>query len=112
MGERQLLVSGEVKIGENHLAFLHSGPLGLDWLLDLHDHVGFAPNCVGVGTDLRANGRIGRVRKTASFAGSLLHHDVVPRSNQRFRTGRNERDTILVGLYLFRYADLHLEIRS
>ena len=89
MGERQLFVGGEVEVGEDHLSFPHAGPLGLDRLLHFHDHVGVAPNGIGVWANLRADGCVGGIREPAPFAGALLHHHAVASGDERFRTGRH-----------------------
>ena len=52
----------EVKVGEEDQAFAEVDVLLLDGLLDLDDHVGFAPDIAGVANDLRTGVLVARRR--------------------------------------------------
>src|SRR5512132_3821412 len=104
---RKLLVRGEVEIGKDELPAAHVGPLALDRLFHLHDHVAVAPNCGSVWSDLGPNSGKGLVRKPAPHAGTGFNQNRMTRPNQRLGAGGYERDTVFVGLDLFWNADLH-----
>ncbi len=97
----------KMKVREDRLASSHARPLALDGLLDLHDHVGFAPNFGGAWRNARTDLHIILIGKTTSLSRSCLNQHIMACRNENLRTCRNKRDAILVCLYLFWYADLH-----
>ena len=106
-GER--LGSSKVEVGEEKLALPHVRPLGLNRLLDLHDHFSPRPDFSGGVNDLRTCGLVEVVREARSHAAVLLDHDLVPLSGQSFSPGRSERHTVLFLLDFLRNADQHLD---
>ena len=78
----------EVEVGEEELPVLEPLQIGLDRLLDLHDHVGLVVDGVGVGKDLRAGGLVLVVGEAAAVAGALLHEHVVPVGREVARARR------------------------
>ena len=78
----------EVEVGEEELAVLEPLEVGLDRLLDLHDHVGRVVDRVGVGKDLRAGGVVLLVGEAAAVAGALLHEHFVAVGGEVARAGR------------------------
>jgi hypothetical protein len=56
---------------------------------------------------VRADAFVRGVGKRASGSGAAFDEDVVAVPNQLERAGRSQRDAVLVGLDLFRDADLH-----
>jgi hypothetical protein len=104
----ELLVGGEVEVGEDRLSLPHARPLDRDRLLHLDDHLGFLPDGVGRREDLRADARVLLVREARALTGALLDVDGMTSGHERLGAGRDERDTILVRLDLLRDSDLHV----
>jgi len=75
-------------------------------LLDLEQELGVAPDVVDR-VNRRADAAICVVGERAAVAGPGLDEHVVPALDELARTGRRERDAVLVGLDLFDDADLH-----
>ncbi len=103
----QFLIRGKMKIGEDRLTLPHALPLGLDRLLDLHDHVRFSPYRICVRQNRCACLHIELIGKPTALAGSLLHVYGMTALDERFGAGRDERDSVLVGLDFLGNADLH-----
>ena len=103
-GER--LVGRDVEIGEEHEALPEALVLRGDRLLDLEQEVGFAPHLVD-GHAPSANGLVGLVGKRAARPRAAFHEDLVAALRELERTGRRQRDPVLVLLDLGGDADLH-----
>ena len=79
---------GECFIGsevEVDLALAHEGPLRLDGLLHLHEHLGPCPNFVGGLDDRRFGVLIEVVGEAAAQAGTLFDEDVMPSLREHLR---------------------------
>src|SRR6266550_3339123 len=107
MCARQLFIGGEMKVREDRLASSHTRSLALDGLLDLHDHVGFAPHFRGIRRNARTDIHVVLIRKAASLSCGCLNHHIMARRNENLCTCGHKCDAILVCLYFFWYADLH-----
>ena len=104
---RQLLVGGEVEVGEDELTLPHVRPFALDRLLHLHDHLAVAPHRRGIGRDLRADRGVASSREAAAQPAPVSTSTECPAPISDLGAGGHERDAILVGLDLFRNADFH-----
>ena len=98
------LVGGDVKVGEEHEALAQPRVLGLDRFLDLQQEIGLVPGVVDR-DDPRTRSFVLSVVKRTSVAGGRLDEHLVAALDQFARTGRRERDTVLVGLDLLRDAN-------
>jgi hypothetical protein len=105
---RQPIVGGEVEVGEEDLAAAHAGPLDLDGLLDLHDHLGASPDFLSAVYESRTGVRVEVIGESAAQPSTLFDHELMPGLCEHLCTCRRQRHTILVTLDLLRNTDQHL----
>jgi hypothetical protein len=104
---RELLVGGEVEVGEDDLPRPEHPDLGGLRLLHLHDHVGVAEDFLRTPADLRADLRVVLVRESAAHTGVGLDHHLMPRADQLIGPGWDHGDTVLVRLDFLGNAHSH-----
>ena len=101
-----------MQIGEEHEAFAEVDILRFDGLLDLDDHIGFAPDKARVADNLRAGVLVLRIEETRLRAGLRFDEDCVAGLGERFHACRSDADAGFVVLDLFRNADDHGSLLS
>ena len=104
----QFRLCGEVEVGEEDQTLAKAVVFGLDGFLDLHDHVGAAPDVIGVGDDLSAGDGVLLVRDAGAQAGAALHQDRVAVGAELVDAGGRDGDAEFVVLDLFGDTDDHL----
>ncbi len=102
----QRLVGGDVEVREERQALSEPWVLRRDRLLDLEEQVCAAPDVVDRG-DRRACALVGVVRERAPGAGTRLDEHLVAAKDELARTGRRERDAVLLRLDLLGDTDPH-----
>ena len=108
VGERagQRLIGGEVEVGEQDKVFPQTPVFARDRLLHLQQQLGPLPDLVHRG-DARPGRLVGRVRKRAPLPRVVLDEHLVASVRQLERSGRRQRNAVLVRLDLLRDADPH-----
>ena len=104
----QLRLGGQVQVREEDQALAEAVVFGLDRFLDLHDHVGAAPDVVGFGDDLGAGDRVFLVRDAGAQARAALDEDHVAVGAEFVDASSGDGDAEFVVLDLFGYTDDHL----
>ncbi len=97
-----------MEIGEEELPGAHQPILRLDGLLHLDDHVGPAPDALGVRHQTGSGGGVVLVGDATPHPRALLHHHLMPRLDQRVDAGRDHPDPVLVILDFLRDSDPHV----
>ena len=105
----ELVRGGEVEVREEQLVLAHQRELGRDRLLDLHDHVGAAPDLFARRDDLRARLDVLLVGDAEPRPAPCSTSTVWPRCTEHRDAGRGHADAKLLGLDLFGNADAHVD---
>ena len=104
----QLRIGRQVQVGEEQLAGAQHLDLDRLRLLDLDHHLGLGEDGGRVGDDAGALGLEVGVGDRAALAGASLDQHLVAVLDHLAHAGRGDRDPVLVGLDLCRYADPHV----
>ena len=96
-----------MEISEKDQTGTQQRKLGLLRLLDLHDHVGLAPDFFGAVDDGRAGGLIVGVGETAAAAGIFLNQYLMVARDESGDSGRRDGDAVFFGFDFFGHADDH-----
>src|SRR5439155_15354045 len=96
---RERLIGGNVQIREEDKPFAEPRILAHRRLLDLQQQLGLTPGVVDR-DDARTRTHVVRVRECASLTCGRLDEHLVPALYELARTGRCERDAVLVRLDL------------
>ena len=105
LGER--LARGEVKIGENDLAWAQQRPFGLERLLHFHDQFRSRKDLAVLRDDLRTGSGVLFVWKAGARAGICLDEDFVPAPDELVGGAREECDAIFLRFDFLGDADVH-----
>ena len=104
---RELGQRREVQIAEQQVVLAQSLEVGLDGLLDLHDHLGFVEQLVGAGQHRDAHVAKVLVGIAALLAGAVLDEHFMAAAHQLDAGRGNESDSPLAGFQLTRNANTH-----
>ena len=106
-GGKGMLLGGQVEVGEQHQALAEVRVLGGDGLLDLHDHVGPAPNGGRVLDEAGAGLGVFGVRDAGADARAVLHQDGVALPGELVDAGGRHGDPEFVVLDLLGNTNDH-----
>ena len=104
---RELRQRREVQITKQQVVLAQPFEVGLDGLLDLHDHLGFVEQLIGRRQHRHADVTKVLIRISTLFAGAVFDEHFMATAHQLDAGRGNESDSPLAGFQLTRYANTH-----